>query len=62
MNKRNYSGVQKNPDHMTRKELLACIKSFDDFRDAEKFWLKWALSKVSKKAFYEARAFRGCIS
>lgn len=45
----------KSPEGMNRKELLVCIKAFDDFRDAEKFWLKWALTKVSKKAFYAAR-------
>ena len=57
MSKRSHDGVQKDPDHMTRKEILACIKSFVDFREAEKFWLKWALSKVSKKAFYDTRGY-----
>jgi hypothetical protein len=55
MNK--YSGVKKNPDHMTRTELVKCISAFESFRDAELFWMKWALSKVSKKAFYKARGF-----
>ncbi len=48
---------RKSPDNMTRKELIICIKSFGDFRDAEKFWIKWALVKVSKKSFMSARGF-----
>lgn len=47
----------KSPDRMTRKELLVCIRAFEDFREAEKFWLKWAIVKVSKKAFYNARGY-----
>jgi len=51
------TGVKTNPDNMTRKQLIKCIEAFDSFRDAEKFWMKWALSKVSKKAFYAARGY-----
>ena len=52
-----YAAGCKSPDKMTRKELLVCIRGFDDFREAQKFWLKFGLSKVSKKAFMNARGF-----
>ena len=55
--KSNYLGVQLSPDNMTRNHLIVCIKSFDDFREAEKFWLKWGLKKISKRAFFEARGY-----
>ena len=52
-----YASGCKSPDKMTRKELLVCIRAFDDFREAESFWLKFAITKVSKKAFMSARGF-----
>jgi hypothetical protein len=48
----------KSPDKMTRKELLVLISAFEDFREAEKFWLKFALTKVSKKSFMNARGYQ----
>lgn len=52
-----HAAGQKSPDNMTRKELLICIKSFDTYLEAEQFWLKWALGKVSKQSFMKARGF-----
>jgi len=52
-----HTGVQKNPDSMTRKELVLCIKSFKEWSEAEQFWLKFALGKVSISAFYKARGY-----
>ena len=50
----NNQGVT-HPDNMSRKEKLQMIASFEDHRDASRWWLRHAAGQVSKKAFNEAR-------
>lgn len=47
----------KSPDNMTRKELVNCITAFEKDEDAYSFWLRWALSRVSKKTYRQARGY-----
>lgn len=51
----NLAGGVKHPDSMTRADKLKMIGSFESDTEAMKWWLKYA-SKISRKAFNEARS------